>query len=84
MALFFSINLFVCLRRILFHVLTSSSVFWQYFTLHRTRKIFGISLSLILINLAAIMERADENLLPSVYKEVSEHLGTHNFLPLNK
>ncbi|XP_042507098.1 uncharacterized MFS-type transporter YfnC-like isoform X2 [Macadamia integrifolia] len=38
----------------------------------RTRKIFGISLSLILINLAAIMERADENLLPSVYKEVSE------------
>ncbi|TQD69080.1 hypothetical protein C1H46_045387 [Malus baccata] len=36
------------------------------------RKIFGISLSLILINLAAIMERADENLLPSVYKEVSE------------
>ncbi|XP_008241629.1 PREDICTED: multidrug resistance protein 2 [Prunus mume] len=38
----------------------------------RTRKIFGISLSLILINFAAIMERADENLLPSVYKEVSE------------
>uniref|UniRef100_A0A2N9E3G2 Major facilitator superfamily (MFS) profile domain-containing protein n=1 Tax=Fagus sylvatica TaxID=28930 RepID=A0A2N9E3G2_FAGSY len=38
----------------------------------RTRKIFGVSLSLILINLAAIMERADENLLPSVYKEVSE------------
>ncbi|KAJ9170825.1 hypothetical protein P3X46_018899 [Hevea brasiliensis] len=38
----------------------------------KTRKIFGISLSLILINLAAIMERADENLLPAVYKEVSE------------
>lgn len=38
----------------------------------RTRKIFGFSLSLILINLAAIMERADENLLPAVYKEVSE------------
>lgn len=38
----------------------------------KTRKIFGISLSLILINMAAIMERADENLLPSVYKEVSE------------
>ncbi|KAF8409913.1 hypothetical protein HHK36_002432 [Tetracentron sinense] len=37
-----------------------------------TRKIFGISLSLILINMASIMERADENLLPSVYKEVSE------------
>lgn len=37
-----------------------------------TRRIFGISLSLILINLASIMERADENLLPSVYKEVSE------------
>ncbi|KAK1433264.1 hypothetical protein QVD17_10173 [Tagetes erecta] len=33
---------------------------------------FGISLSLIIINLASIMERADENLLPSVYKEVSE------------
>lgn len=38
----------------------------------RSRKFFGVSLSLILINLAAIMERADENLLPSVYKEVSE------------
>ncbi|GLU19936.1 hypothetical protein SLE2022_361560 [Rubroshorea leprosula] len=38
----------------------------------RTRKIFGISLSILLINLAAIMERADENLLPAVYKEVSE------------
>ncbi|RZC45532.1 hypothetical protein C5167_038476 [Papaver somniferum] len=38
----------------------------------KTRTVFGISLSLILINMAAIMERADENLLPSVYKEVSE------------
>ncbi|XP_027362693.1 uncharacterized protein LOC113870301 [Abrus precatorius] len=38
----------------------------------KTTQIFGVSLSLILINLAAIMERADENLLPSVYKEVSE------------
>ncbi|KAJ8544816.1 hypothetical protein K7X08_017399 [Anisodus acutangulus] len=38
----------------------------------RSRKIFGISLSLIIINMAAIMERADENLLPAVYKEVSE------------
>lgn len=38
----------------------------------KRRKIFGVSLSLILINMAAIMERADENLLPSVYKEVSE------------
>ncbi|KAL3529754.1 hypothetical protein ACH5RR_009076 [Cinchona calisaya] len=36
------------------------------------RKILGISLSLIIINMAAIMEKADENLLPSVYKEVSE------------
>lgn len=36
------------------------------------RKIFGISLSLILINMVSIMERADENLLPAVYKEVSE------------
>ncbi|KAJ4966496.1 hypothetical protein NE237_018345 [Protea cynaroides] len=48
-----------------------------YRKMTRTRKIFGISLSLILINLAAIMERADEHLLPSVYKEVSEafHVG---------
>ncbi|KAL8160245.1 hypothetical protein V2J09_001782 [Rumex salicifolius] len=38
----------------------------------KARKIFGISLSLVLINLASILERADENLLPSVYKEVSE------------
>ncbi|GAB2279715.1 hypothetical protein Dimus_014355 [Dionaea muscipula] len=38
----------------------------------RARKVFGVSLSLILINLAAIMERADENLLPAVYREVSE------------
>ncbi|XP_042495735.1 multidrug resistance protein 2-like isoform X1 [Macadamia integrifolia] len=38
----------------------------------KTRTVFGISLSLILINMAAIMERADENLLPAVYKEVSE------------
>ncbi|KAL1354769.1 hypothetical protein HN51_006827 [Arachis hypogaea] len=38
----------------------------------KTTQIFGVSLSLILINLAAIMEKADENLLPSVYKEVSE------------
>ncbi|XP_059645183.1 uncharacterized protein LOC132286807 [Cornus florida] len=41
-------------------------------TTMKTRKFFGISLSIIIINLAAIMERADENLLPSVYKEVSE------------
>ncbi|KAI3785267.1 hypothetical protein L1987_44383 [Smallanthus sonchifolius] len=38
----------------------------------KARRFFGISLSLIIINLASIMERADENLLPSVYKEVSE------------
>ncbi|RWW26409.1 hypothetical protein BHE74_00045507, partial [Ensete ventricosum] len=38
----------------------------------RSRRIFGFSLSLILINMASIMERADENLLPAVYKEVSE------------
>lgn len=37
----------------------------------KSRTIFGISLSLILINLASIMERADENLLPAVYREVS-------------
>ncbi|XP_010936982.1 uncharacterized protein [Elaeis guineensis] len=38
----------------------------------KARKIFGFSVSLILINMASIMERADENLLPAVYKEVSE------------
>ncbi|CAM6083823.1 unnamed protein product [Calypogeia fissa] len=32
----------------------------------------GLTLSLILINLAAIMERADESLLPAVYKEVGQ------------
>lgn len=32
----------------------------------------GLSFSLFLINLAAILERADESLLPAVYKEVSE------------
>ncbi|CAD6226157.1 unnamed protein product [Miscanthus lutarioriparius] len=37
----------------------------------RSKKILGFSVSLILINLASIMERADENLLPAVYKEVS-------------
>ncbi|CAM8921853.1 unnamed protein product [Rhodiola kirilowii] len=42
------------------------------FAAMKTTRIFGLSLSLIVINLAAIMERADENLLPSVYKEVSE------------
>lgn len=31
-----------------------------------------MSISLILINMASIMERADENLLPAVYKEVSQ------------
>ncbi|KAK9678228.1 hypothetical protein RND81_11G197700 [Saponaria officinalis] len=35
-------------------------------------KIWGVPLSIMLINMAAIMERADENLLPSVYKEVSQ------------
>jgi len=37
----------------------------------RSKKMFGFSISLILINLASISERADENLLPAVYKEVS-------------
>ncbi|KAJ0041212.1 hypothetical protein Pint_28215 [Pistacia integerrima] len=44
----------------------------RYLDTMKTLKVLGVSLSLILINLAAIMERADENLLPSVYKEVSE------------
>lgn len=46
--------------------------FIYFYFYYRTGKFLGVSISLILINLAAIMERADENLLPSVYKEVSE------------
>ncbi|KAJ0966307.1 hypothetical protein J5N97_027445 [Dioscorea zingiberensis] len=37
-----------------------------------TSMLSGFPISLFLINMAAIMERADENLLPSVYNEVSE------------
>ncbi|KAI9165661.1 hypothetical protein LWI28_018202 [Acer negundo] len=55
-----------------FGVLRSKSSFRRHLDAMKTRTFFGVSLSLILINLAAIMERADENLLPSVYKEVSE------------
>lgn len=33
-------------------------------------------LTLILVNLAGIMERADESLLPGVYKEVGQALNT--------
>ncbi|XP_015578395.1 uncharacterized protein LOC8264184 isoform X2 [Ricinus communis] len=47
----------------------NKSLLPRYLQAMKTRKIFGVSLSLILINLAAIMERADENLLPAVYKE---------------
>lgn len=50
---------------------SNSQFFRRHLQTMKTRKIFGISLSILLINLAAIMERADENLLPSVYKEVS-------------
>ncbi|RWR95689.1 Major facilitator superfamily [Cinnamomum micranthum f. kanehirae] len=50
----------------------SSTSISRYPAEMKARKVFGVSLSLILINLASIMERADENLLPSVYKEVSE------------
>uniref|UniRef100_A0A2P2IVG4 Uncharacterized protein LOC105126529 n=2 Tax=Rhizophora mucronata TaxID=61149 RepID=A0A2P2IVG4_RHIMU len=50
----------------------SRDLFPSHLEAMKGRKIFGISLSLILINMAAIMERADENLLPAVYKEVSE------------
>lgn len=34
------------------------------------------TLTLVLVNLAAIMERADESLLPGVYKEVGAALHT--------
>ncbi|XP_031249232.1 uncharacterized protein LOC116107078 isoform X1 [Pistacia vera] len=50
----------------------SKPFYHRYLDTMKTLKVLGVSLSLILINLAAIMERADENLLPSVYKEVSE------------
>ncbi|KAL5754730.1 hypothetical protein ACOSP7_022950 [Xanthoceras sorbifolium] len=53
-------------------VLRSKSSFRRHIDAMKTTKFLGVSLSLIIINLAAIMERADENLLPSVYKEVSE------------
>ncbi|KAG0481676.1 hypothetical protein HPP92_012534 [Vanilla planifolia] len=46
--------------------------FSSFRTKMKTKMICGISLSFILINLASIMERADENLLPAVYKEVSQ------------
>jgi len=49
--------------------------------LNRTGTFLGVSISLILINLAAIMERADENLLPSVYKEVLS-VGLYQLLQL--
>lgn len=49
--------------------------------------LWGLTLSLFLINLAAVLERADEALLPAVYKEVSEafqaspsELGTLTFI----
>lgn len=50
------------------------ALFFSQFFLNcsRQKRIFGISVSLILINMASIMERADENLLPAVYKEVSQ------------
>lgn len=35
------------------------------------------TLTLVLVNLAGIMERADESLLPGVYKEVGEALHTN-------
>lgn len=41
-------------------------------SVYRTGKIYGISISLILINLATLMQRADEKLIPSVAKDVKE------------
>lgn len=43
--------------------------------MEKTRLIWGISVSLLLINLAAIMEKADETLLPAVYREVGLAFG---------
>jgi uncharacterized membrane protein SpoIIM required for sporulation len=49
----------------------NKEIIWYNFRF-RARTIFGFSVSLILINMASILEKADENLLPAVYKEVSE------------
>lgn len=43
--------------------------------MEKTREIWGISVSMFLINLAAIMEKADETLLPAVYREVGQDFG---------
>ena len=42
----------------------------------RRKKMKSETLTLVLVNLAGIMERADESLLPGVYKEVGEALHT--------
>ncbi|XP_010261277.1 PREDICTED: uncharacterized protein LOC104600132 [Nelumbo nucifera] len=44
--------------------------------MEKTRKMKSEKLTLILVNLAGIMERADESLLPGVYKEVGAALNT--------
>ncbi|KAG0481673.1 hypothetical protein HPP92_012531 [Vanilla planifolia] len=55
------------------------SGFFFFEVYRRAKMICSISLSFILINLASILKRADENMLPAVYKEVSQtflSLGT--------
>ncbi|KAL0802935.1 hypothetical protein Bca101_058111 [Brassica carinata] len=44
-------------------------------SVYRTGKLYGISLSLILINLATLMQRADEKLIPSIAKDMKDEFN---------
>ncbi|PHU25057.1 hypothetical protein BC332_03389 [Capsicum chinense] len=70
-AFLFVVLLFVC-RLTVVSLISVVIALHLWFIHYRTKRVFGISVSLIIINMAAVMERADENLLPAVYKEVSE------------
>ncbi|KAI5084228.1 hypothetical protein GOP47_0000397 [Adiantum capillus-veneris] len=41
----------------------------------KTKVLWSFSISAFLINLAAVMERADETIMPAVYKEVGQDFG---------
>eukprot|EP00250_Pteridium_aquilinum_P033859 c6503_g1_i1 orf=441-1865(-) len=43
--------------------------------MEKTKVFWSFSISAFLINLAAIMEKADETIMPAVYKEVGEDFG---------
>lgn len=44
-------------------------------SVYRTGKLYGISISLILINLATLMQRADEKAIPSVAKDMKDEFN---------